>query len=231
MTDLREDVRVRTPDVTFLVDVDNTLLDNDRLREELERHIERELGADARSTYWTIQERRFVDLGYRDYLGAVQEWWEAEHRDPRLLGVSEYLLAYPFHDLLYPRALDVLARMRERARALVLTDGDALFQPWKVVRSGLRDAAHGMLVYVHKEEELDDVERRHPAERYVLVDDKIRILSAAKEHWGERVTTVLPLQGQFANDASTRAAHPDPDVTVGGIGELGEIDLEELARG
>ena len=231
MTDLREDVRVSVPDVTFLVDVDNTLLDNDRLREDLERHVETELGADARSAYWTFQERRFVDLGYRDYLGAVQEWWEAEQRDPRLLAVSEYLLAYPFHERLYPRALEALARMTEHARTLVLTDGDAVFQPWKVVRSGVRDAAHGMLVYVHKEEELGDLERRHPAGRYVLVDDKIRILAAAKDHWGARVTTVLPLQGQFANDTAARAAHPEPDVTIGAIGDLADLDLGALARG
>jgi FMN phosphatase YigB (HAD superfamily) len=231
MTDLREDVRVSAPRVVFLVDVDDTLLDNDRVREDLERHIEHELGPDARSAYWTIQERRFVDLGYRDYLGAVQEWWEAEQRDPRLLAVSEYLLAYPFHERLYPRALDVLARMRETAKVAVLTDGDAVFQPWKVVRSGIRDAADGMLVYVHKEEELDDVEARYPAERYVLVDDKVRILAAAKEHWGDRVTAILPLQGQFANDAALRATHPDPDLTISGIGDLVDVDLEALARG
>jgi hypothetical protein len=222
---------VSAPDAAFLVDVDDTLLDNDRVRDDIERHVERELGPEARSAYWTIQERRFVDLGYRDYLGAVQEWWEAEGRDPRLLLVSEYLLAYPFHERLYPRALAALVRMRETATAVVLTDGDAVFQPWKVVRSGLRAAADGMLVYVHKEEELRDVERRHPAARYVLVDDKVRILAAAKEHWGARVTTVLPLQGQFANDPALRAAHPDPDVTIAGVGDLVDFELEALARG
>jgi FMN phosphatase YigB (HAD superfamily) len=230
MTELREDVAMSAQAATFLVDVDDTLLDNDRIRDDIEEHLDREYGPDARSAYWTIQERRFVDLGYRDYLGAVQEWWESESRDPRLLAVSEYLLEYPFAERLYPHALEVLGRMSASGPTVALTDGDAVFQPRKVSRAGIRDAVHGVLVYVHKEEALADVERRYPAERYMLVDDKVRILTAAKQHWGERVTTVLPLQGQFANDAATLAAHPDPDLAVDAIGDLLDLDLEALAR-
>jgi len=214
------------PRTAFLVDVDDTLLDNDRFRDDLEQHLERTYGAEARSAYWTIQERRFVDLGYRDYLGAVQEWWESDGRDPRLLAVSGYLLEYPFADRLYPRALDVLARLRELGPTIVLTDGDAVFQPSKVARAGIGEAADALLVYVHKEDELEDVERRFPADRYVLVDDKVRILAAAKLHWGERVTTVLPKTGQFANDPDLLAAHPAPDVTIEGVGEL--LDRQDL---
>jgi FMN phosphatase YigB (HAD superfamily) len=167
-----------------------------------------------------------VDLGYRDYLGAVQEWWEAEGRDPPLLAVSRYLLAYPFADRLYAGALDVLAHLRELGPTAVVTDGDAVFQPHKVAQAGIAEAVDGhVLVYVHKELSLDDVERRYPAERYVLVDDKLRILTAAKEHWGERVTTVLPLQGQFATDPELSAAHPAADVTVDGIAELMGLEL------
>ena len=214
------------PRTAFLVDVDDTLLDNDRFRDDLEQHLERTYGAEARSAYWTIQERRFVDLGYRDYLGAVQEWWESDGRDPRLLAVSGYLLEYPFADRLYPRALDVLARLRELGPTIVLTDGDAVFQPSKVARAGIGEVADALLVYVHKEDELEDVERRFPADRYVLVDDKVRILAAAKLHWGERVTTVLPKTGQFANDPDLLAAHPAPDVTIEGVGDL--LDRQDL---
>jgi hypothetical protein len=231
MTELREDVAMSVQPATFLVDVDDTLLDNDRIRDDIERHLERAYGADARSAYWTIQERRFVELGYRDYLGAVQEWWESERLDPRALAVSEYLLEYPFAERLYPLALDVLARLRDAAPTVVLTDGDAVFQPRKVSRSGVGSAVDGVLVYIHKEDELVDVERRYPAERYVLVDDKVRILAAAKRHWGDRVTTVLPMQGQFANDRDLLAAHPAPDVTVEALGDLLDLDVQDLVGG
>jgi phosphoglycolate phosphatase-like HAD superfamily hydrolase len=226
MTDLREDVAMNARRTAFLVDVDDTLLDNDRFREDLEQHLEREYGAAARDAYWTIQERRFVDLGYRDYLGAVQEWWESDGRDPRFLTVSGYLLGYPFAERLYPGALDVLDHLRGLGPTIVLTDGDAVFQPSKVARAGIGVVADALLVYVHKEEELDDVERRFPADRYVLVDDKVRILAAAKLHWGERVTTVLPMTGQFANDPDLLAAHPAPDVTIEGIADL--LDRQDL---
>ena len=214
------------PRTAFLVDVDDTLLDNDRFRDDLGQHLEHAYGAAARSAYWTIQERRFVELGYRDYLGAVQEWWESDARDPRLLAVSGYLLEYPFADRLYPGALEVLARLRELGPTIVLTDGDAVFQPSKVARAGIGEVADALLVYVHKEDELEDVERRFPADRYVLVDDKVRILAAAKQRWGERVTTVLPKTGQFANDPDLLAAHPAPDVTIAGIGDL--LDRQDV---
>ena len=224
---MREDVAVSEGvQRVILVDVDNTLVDNDRFRDDLQEHLVETYGDELASRYWAIQERRFVELEYRDYLGAVQEWWEGEGRDPRLLDVSRYLLEYPFADRLYPRALDVLVHLRTLGETVVLTDGDAVFQPHKVARAGIADAVDGnVLVYVHKELSLDDVERRYPAEGYVLVDDKLRLLAAAKEHWGSRVTTVLPLQGQFANDPEIAAAHPAADVTVAGIGDLLEVEL------
>jgi FMN phosphatase YigB (HAD superfamily) len=210
--------------VTFLVDVDNTLLDNDRFREDVRSHLAASFGEEERDRYWEIQERLFVDLGYRDYLGAVQEWWTAGGRNPRQLAASRYLLAYPFAERLYPDALAVLSHMRSLGRAVVLTDGEAVFQAHKIACSGIADAVGGeVLVYVHKEEELADVELRYPADRYVLVDDKPRILEAAKAHWGERVTTVLPLQGQFAAAGGAPA-----DVTIARIGELLELDVTSL---
>jgi FMN phosphatase YigB (HAD superfamily) len=215
---VREDVAVT---VTFLVDVDNTLLDNDRFREDVRGHLATTYGEGGRDRYWEIQERRFVELGYRDYLGAAQEWW-AEGRIPRRLAASRYLLEYPFVARLYPRALDVLAYLRTLGQTVVVTDGDAVFQPRKIARAGIWDAVDGhVLVYVHKEDELEDVERRYPCDRYVLVDDKPRILAAAKEHWGARVTTVLPLQGQFATAGGAPA-----DITVDRLGDLLDLPFE-----
>jgi len=206
--------------VTFLVDVDNTLLDNDSLREDIRARAAATLGEAARDRYWEIQERRFVELGYRDYLGAVQEWWETAAREPSGLRLADRLLGLPFAERLHPRALDVLSWLRTLGPTVVLTDGDAVFQPHKIRQAGIWDAVAGhVLVYVHKQLELDDVERRYPSERYVLVDDKARILAATKAHWGERVTTVQPLQGQFAGVAAELA----PDLTVERIADLLDV--------
>jgi FMN phosphatase YigB (HAD superfamily) len=227
---LRQDVLVSVANLVFLVDVDDTLLDNDRVRVDFEERLLSAYGEEAHAAYWEIQERRFVELGYRDYLGAAQEWWAAARWDPALLPFAEYMLAYPYAERLYPGALGALASLRTAGPVVVLSDGDAVFQPWKVSRSGIRDAADAVLVYVHKEEELAAVERRHPARHYVLVDDKLRILTAAKEHWGDRVTTVLPLQGQFANDPEITAGYPAADVTVPGIADVAGMRLEALGR-
>ena len=206
--------------LTFLVDVDNTLVDNDRLREDIRERAEAVVGVDERDRYWTIQERRFVELGYRDYLGAAQEWWETGDGEPAGLGLAACLLELPFVERLFPQALHVLGGLRERGQTVVLTDGDAVFQPHKIRRAGIWDAVAGnVLVYVHKELELDDVERRYPSERYVLVDDKPRILAAAKAHWGDRVITVLPQQGQFAGEV----AGLPPDLTVERISDLLDV--------
>jgi haloacid dehalogenase-like hydrolase len=230
MTQFREDVHVIVPPLMFLVDVDDTLLDNDRIRDDFEEHLEAAYGEVAKASYWAIQERRFMELGFRDYLGAVQEWWTAARWDPALLPFADYVLEYPYAERLYPGALEALASLRARAPVVVVTDGDAVYQPWKVSRAGIRAAVDAVLVYVHKEQELDDLERRHPSGHYVLVDDKLRILAAAKEHWGERVTTVLPLQGQFANDPEIVASYPAADVTVPGIADVAAIELEALGR-
>jgi FMN phosphatase YigB (HAD superfamily) len=212
--------------VVFLVDVDNTLLDNDRIQEDLRRHLEREFGAASRERYWAILEALFVELGYRDYLGALQRYRVEHPRDVHLMTMSSYLVDYPFANRLFPGALDVLQRFRAWGPTVVLSDGDVVFQPRKVERSGIGEAVDGhVLIYIHKERELDDVERRYPAEHYVLVDDKPRILAAVKEAWRDRVTTILPRQGQFARDAK---AYPPADLTVERIGDLLGHDLREL---
>ena len=212
--------------VVFLVDVDNTLLDNDHIQDDLKRHLEREFGAACRDRYWTILEALFVELGYRDYLGALQRY-RAEHpQDIHLVSMSSYLVDYPFANRLFPGALDVLERFRAWGPTVILSDGDVVFQPRKVERSGISEAVDGhVLIYIHKEKALDDVEQRYPAQHYVLVDDKPRILAAVKEAWGERVTTIFPRQGQYARDAK---AYRPADVTVERIGDLLTHDLPEL---
>jgi FMN phosphatase YigB (HAD superfamily) len=214
--------------VAFLVDVDNTLLDNDRVTADLRRYLEREVGAEGLARYWAIFEALRVELGYADYLGALQRYRLECPRDPHLLCVSSFLLDYPFADRLYPGALDVLERFRGWGPTVILSDGDVVFQPRKVERSGLGAAVDGVLIYVHKERELDDVERRYPAAHYVLVDDKLRVLDAVKRVWGQRVTTVFPRQGHYARDPEALTTHPAPDLAVERIGELADCDLSLL---
>src|ERR1700756_4361566 len=221
-----------TPETTlFLVDVDNTLLDNDHIQADLKRHLEREFGAASRDRYWAVLEELFTDLGYRDYLGALQRYRVEHPRDIHLLSMSAYLVDYPFANRLYPQALDVLERFRSWAPTVILSDGDVVFQPRKVERAGIAEAVGGhVLIYIHKEEELEDVEQRYPARHYVLVDDKPRILAAVKRVWGERVTTVLPRQGQYANDAKIVDSLPPADLTVERIGDLLAYDLVDLVK-
>ncbi len=215
--------------IVFLVDVDNTLLDNDGIQQDLKDHLEQTYGLAARDRYWRILEDLMVELGYRDYIGALQKFRVEHPRDIELLSMSSFLMDYPFAGRLYPQALAVLKRLRSAGTTVLLTDGDVVFQPRKVEHAGLGKVANGdVLVYIHKEEALEDVERRFPAAHYVLVDDKLRILDAIKKIWGERVTTVLPLQGQYAHDAKVLGALPPADVTIERIGDLLDYDLARL---
>jgi FMN phosphatase YigB (HAD superfamily) len=215
--------------VVFLVDVDNTLLDNDHIQKDLGEYLEREFGAACRDRYWKILEDLFEQLGYRDYLGALQRYRIEHPTDIRLLAMSSYLVDYPFADRLYPCALDALNRLRSWGPTVILSDGDVVFQPRKIERSGISEAVSGhVLIYIHKEEALADVERRYPAAHYVMVDDKLRILAAMKKEWGERVTTVFPRQGKFAHDPKVLAAYQSPDVTVEHIGDLLSCELSKL---
>ncbi len=215
--------------IVFLVDVDNTLLDNDGIQQDLKDHLERAFGLAARDRYWGILEDLFAELGYRDYLGALQRYRVEHPREVELLSMSAFLLDYPFADRLFPAALEVLKQLRSLGPTVILSDGDVVFQPRKVEHAGLSDAVDGhVLIYIHKEEALDDVERRYPAEHYVLVDDKLRILTAAKQIWGERVTTVFPRQGIFAHDPNVVGAFPPADVTIERIGDLLDHDLPSL---
>ena len=212
--------------IVFLFDVDNTLLDNDRVTADLQRHLQREVGPERAQHYWVLFEQLRGELGYADYLGALQRYRLEHPRDPHLLIVSNFLVNYPFANRLYPNSLDVLEHVRQWGPAVILSDGDVVFQPRKVERAGLLEAVDGnALIYVHKEKELDDVEKRYPAEHYVMVDDKLRILAAMKNIWRERLTTVFPRQGHYAFDAKAVATYPPADLTVERIGDLVNYDL------
>ena len=219
----------RSP-IVFLLDVDNTLLDNDRVAGDLKRYLTREVGAERQERYWAIFEALRTELGYADYLGALQRYRVEHPRDPHLLAVSSFLVNYPFANRLYPESLDVLEHVAAWGPTVILSDGDVVFQPRKIERSGLFDAVEGrVLIYIHKERELDDVEQRYPAEHYVLVDDKIRILTAVRKVWGERLTTVFPRQGHYARAADV-ATYPPADITIERIGELLRYDRSAFGR-
>jgi FMN phosphatase YigB (HAD superfamily) len=218
--------------IVFLVDVDNTLLDNDRIQNDIKRHLDREFGIASRERYWAILEQLFAELGYRDYLGALQRYRVEHPQDIHLLSMSSFLVDYPFANRLYPASLDVLEKFRSWGQTVVLSDGDVVFQPRKVERSGISEAVDGhVLIYIHKEQALDDVERRYPAKHYVLVDDKLRILDAVKKIWGDRVTTIFPRQGQYAYDPNVIAACRPADFTVERIGDLVNYELSALFAG
>jgi FMN phosphatase YigB (HAD superfamily) len=213
----------------FLIDVDNTLLDNDRAQNDYLAHIRRHMGDHAAERYWAIFQDLTKELGYADYLGALQRYRREAFHDPHLLLMSSYLLDYPFRERIYPGAFDVLHRLGLWGQTVVFSDGDVVFQPHKIEHSGIRAAVFGrVLIYIHKEEELADVERFYPAEHYVLIDDKRRILAAVKKQWGARVTTVQPIQGHWALDEQQQAAYPEADITIRHIGELMDFDLTKL---
>lgn len=217
-------------DVVFLFDVDNTLLDNDRVTDDLKRYLEQHVGHERQQCYWEFFEQLRSELGYADYLGALQRFRLAYPRDSGLLTVSHFLVDYPFAERLFPDALEVVEHVKQWGKAVILSDGDVVFQPLKIERSGLWQAFEGnVLIYIHKEQELNDVEKRFPTTHYVLIDDKLRILSAVKKVWGSRVTTVFPRQGHYAHDPKALAGYPAADISVDRIADLLKFNLEQFA--
>ena len=217
--------------VVFLFDVDNTLLDNDRVTADLQRHLASEVGAEGAQEYWRIFEQLRTELGYADYLGALQKYRSKHSRVPHLLCVSDFLINYPFAERVFPDAVKVIEHVQQWGPAVILSDGDVVFQPLKISRSGLSNAVSArVLIYVHKEQELDDVERCYPAQHYVLVDDKVRILAAVKKFWGSRVTTVFVRQGHYATDPKILASYPPADISIGRIGDLLQYQLQEFLK-
>ena len=217
-------------ETVFLFDVDNTLLDNDRVTADLKRHLDSKVGPERAQRYWELFEVIRSELGYADYLGALQRYRIDYPHDPNLLTVSYFLMEYPFANRLFPNSIDAVEHVAQWGPAVILSDGDVVFQPHKVYRSGLYEVFQGnVLIYVHKEQELADVERRFPAEHYVVVDDKLRILHAVKEIWGPWVTTVFVRQGHYAYDPQTLAKFPPADISLERIGNLLDYDLSALS--
>lgn len=212
--------------VVYLLDVDNTLLDNDRVVADLMRHLDETVGHEYQQQYWSIFNRLRAELGYADYLGALQLYRAERPHDLSILRASSFLINYPFANRLFPNSLDVIERLNAWGPTVILSDGDIVFQPRKIERSGLHEAVQGrVLIYVHKELELEDVERKFPADHYVMVDDKLRLLAAFKTWWGNRVTTVFPRQGHYAHDPETLRNYPPADITVERIGDLLDVSL------
>jgi FMN phosphatase YigB (HAD superfamily) len=222
---------MKDAEIVFLFDVDNTLLDNDRVQDHLKEHLAEEYGAAARDRYWELFEQLRDELGYADYLGALERYRVEDLHRPAVLRMSNWLVDYPFADRLYPGALDALKHVQQWGPTVILSDGDAVFQPRKVERSGLwRAVDDRVLIYIHKERELDDVERLYPAKHYVLIDDKLRILAAVKKIWGDRVTTVFPKQGHYALDRQALAEYPAADIEVARIADLMTCDLSAFLK-
>ena len=217
--------------VVFLFDVDNTLIDNDRIIGDMMHHLEQDIGAAPAKKYWEYFEEIRGELGYADYLGALQRYRINYPRDFHIVALSRFLINYHFANRLIPGSLDVLERFQQFGEIAILSDGDMVFQPLKVERSGLDDAVDGkVMIYIHKEQELDDVAARYPADHYVLIDDKIRILTAVKKVWGDKVTTVFPRQGHYATDLKEVAKYPAADVTIDRIDQMMEYDLDRLRK-
>jgi FMN phosphatase YigB (HAD superfamily) len=217
--------------IVFLFDVDNTLLDNDRVSKDLRTFLAKEVGEKRGEKYWEIFEKLRSELGYADYLGALQRYRIENPYDSHLLSLSNYLVNYPFANRLFPNSLDALEHCKKFGKVVILTDGDVVFQPRKIERSGLLEAVEkNILIYIHKEQELHDVERRYPAEHYVLVDDKIRILSAIKAIWGDKVTTVFPKQGHYALDENEVAKYPKADISIERIGDILDLTTDDFAK-
>jgi len=213
----------------FLLDVDNTLLDNDRFAADLGDRVESCFGAAQRARYWDIFAQRRTALGLADYLGSLQEFRAGLDDDPQLLDMSQYVLEYPFATRLFPRALEAIAHLRTLGSPVVLSDGDIVFQPRKIQRSGIWEAVEGrVMIYVHKEKVLDHMQRRFPAEHYVMVDDKANLLAAMKSVLGARLTTVFVRQGHYALAAESNSVVPAPDLVIERIGDLLNHNLTDF---
>jgi hypothetical protein len=214
----------------FLFDVDNTLLDNDRIQQDLRERLLVAHGDRACARYWEIFEELRILLGYADYLGALERLRLEDPHDPVIFRTANWLLDYPFADRLYPHALDAVRHVRRWGSPAILSDGDAIFQPRKILRAGLWEEFDGnVLIYVHKEKELNNIERLLPAAHYTLIDDKVRILAAVKGDWGDRVTTIFPRQGHYALEDPPRDDGAI-DRTIETIGDLLDHDLSRLGQ-
>ncbi|WP_369926729.1 HAD family hydrolase [Xanthomonas sp. NCPPB 2632] len=216
--------------LVFLFDVDNTLLDNDRFGADLAARLEQAVGVDGRDRYNAIDKEIRSQVGYADYLGALQRLRGNDGATP-YMDLAFFLLDYPFDARRFTGALEAVDHVRTMGRPVIMSDGDTVFQPRKIRRAGLWDAFRGdVLIYVHKEDMLDDLQRRYPADHYVMVDDKPRILVAMKERMGDKVTTVFVRQGHYAAAAGADLEATPPDITIDAIGDLASMPAERFSH-
>ncbi|MBS0192781.1 MAG: HAD family hydrolase [Proteobacteria bacterium] len=215
--------------LVVLLDVDNTLFDNDRFKDDLAARLLRDLGNDGSALYWQCYEDVRMQLGYVDYLATLQRLRGPLEETPALLHMASFVLDYPFADHLYPDALDAIAHLSSFATTAILSDGDIVFQPRKIQHAGLWDAVQGRVaITVHKERALDAVRARFPANHYAMVDDKPQLLAAMKRSMGDALTTVFVKQGHYAAQAAGAALEPPPDIVVEAIADLRKLGVEEL---
>jgi FMN phosphatase YigB (HAD superfamily) len=216
-------------ELVFLFDVDDTLLDNDAVKAELGQQVLEHFGRSESDRFWAIYEEQRAKHSYADFLGTLERFRLEHLGKPRALLLSNWLMAYPFADRLYPQALDAVRHVAQWGLPVILTDGDGVFQPYKLERAGLWKAFEGrVLDFVHKQQELDAVERAYPARHYVVIDDKASVLGAIKTVWGKRVTTVFVRQGHYANNPKALASEPAPDRTLERIAELRNVEFSAL---
>ena len=219
------------PSLAFLLDVDNTLIDNDAVTADLKAHLEDEFGKERAHAYWNCFEKLREELGYADYLGALQRYRIHYPRDPHILQVSKFIVDYPFSSRVFPHAFDVITHLKQWGQVVIVSDGDVVFQPLKIERSGLSQAVDGhVLIYIHKEKDIEDVEERYPATHYVMIDDKLHVLAAMKQRWKTRVTTIFVRQGHYSHDPHLVRANPSADGTIERIGDLLKHDCRQLVE-
>ncbi|MEO8742820.1 MAG: HAD family hydrolase [Lysobacteraceae bacterium] len=216
-------------DTVFLLDVDNTLLDNDRFSADLRARLTQDFGAPENERYWTIYDALRNQRGYADYLDALQEFRAGHDGDPKMSLLSAFLLEYPFADRFYPHTMKAIAHLRSLGLPVVLSDGDIVFQPRKIQRSGIWDAVDGrVMICVHKQRSLVQMQQRFPAAHYVMVDDKPQLLAEMKQLMGETLTTVFVRQGHYAAESVNIRIEPAPDHTIERIGDLCNFDLQDF---
>ena len=216
-------------DTVFLFDVDNTLLDNDRVKSDLKEKVLQDFGQEACNRFWAIYEEQRKKHIYADFIGTLERFRLEHLHDPKALRLSLWMMHYPFADRLFPDALAVVRHVSQWGLPVVLTDGDGVFQPYKLERSGLWNAFDGrVLGYVQKDQELEAIAQAFPARHYILVDDKLKLLNAVKGIWGNRVTTIFVKQGHYANDPNVLASEPVADVSVDRVAELMMHDFSTI---
>ncbi len=216
-------------DMVFLFDVDNTLLDHDRVKQDLGALLDSRIFDGASEHYWSAYEAIRAETGQADFLASFQRCWIDSECNPHWLPAADLMLDYPYSDRLYPGALHVLEHVSRFAMVAIVSDGDAVLQPRKIRRAGLWQAVDGrVLIYQNKQQRLADIAHRFPAQHYVMIDDKPDVLVHMKSAWSSRLTTVFPRQGHYAHDQEHRHDQPEPDISIDHIGDMLKLDIKDF---